>query len=172
MTKYYIRFGDIPEDELSGMGGWSNEIGVSCYHAVQIDGKFSVALPPILNNFNFNTLLSKIYHANAGNIKVYVISGKRVGTGGDGEPLLKNIKILRDITSNYVVTTNIKKVYKKNNEITKTNEECNELWWNGIKELTEKTGYYISAATDNYYLLRPTSERVKRMVKKKTTKNS
>ena len=33
--------------------------------------------------------------------KVYLVSGKKVGIGSDGEPVIKNVKIIKDLTEQF-----------------------------------------------------------------------
>lgn len=98
----FIRFGDIPKDERSviykGSGDgkylYGYEIGVSCYHASKIDGKYHIVLSHITKT-TLNTLHSLYYCFERE--KCFLVSGDLVGYGTDGEPLIKNVKILQTI---------------------------------------------------------------------------
>lgn len=99
---YFIRFGDIPENEISVVYSGSGdgqylkgyEIGVSCYNAKKIKNTWFIVLPHITKT-TLNTLHSLYY--NFDNRKSYLVKGKLVGYGSDGEPLLKNVKIIKEI---------------------------------------------------------------------------
>ena len=89
----FYRFGEIPEDECSSI--WNNndevigkEKGVSVYEAHKnINGTYSPVLPfPIIYNVKYFT----------GN--KYLVTGDLLDeTGTDGEPLIKNVKILKKL---------------------------------------------------------------------------
>lgn len=94
----YLRFGEIPENEKSGiykgdMGRVGEEIGVSCYRGVVIDDKVYIIMPHIPSS----TYYWLIDEYNRGKTPLYIISGKEVGIGTDGEPLLQNISIEKQI---------------------------------------------------------------------------
>lgn len=96
---YYVRFGDIPEDEESTV--WFNdemvrkEKGVSVYHAIVDEcGNVSVALTfPVTKT----TLYTFQYLIEYDKRPCYLVTGDCVGRGEDNEPLLKNVKIIREI---------------------------------------------------------------------------
>ena len=100
--KKYIRFGNIPENEASGI--WCDDIkvgeekGVSVYDAVMIDGQWRVVLPFPLNKkaVGFD-LYNFIGGKENGDFPMYLVQGDEVGKGSTNEPLLKNIKIIEKL---------------------------------------------------------------------------
>lgn len=86
-TPIYVRFGKIPP------GGKSHDFrdnrtlpGVSCYRALRLpNGK--VMLKQNTDDLRINARLLNAKRA------AYEITGKEVGTGSDGEPLLANAKL-------------------------------------------------------------------------------
>lgn len=102
--KKYIRFGNIPENEASGI--WRDDIkvgeekGVSVYDAVMIDGQWRVVLPFPLNK---NAVGFDLYNFIGGTqnedkpLPMYLVQGDEVGKGSTNEPLLKNVKIIEKL---------------------------------------------------------------------------
>lgn len=95
----YLRFGEIPDDEKSinylklsfrqmeilNYGEYpesAKEIGVSVF---EIDKNRM----PILNNLQLCSSLASRLGA-----KAYIVTGDIIGTGNDGEPLLKNVQVI------------------------------------------------------------------------------
>ena len=100
--KYYIRFGEIPEDERSSIYKHNSligyESGVSVYDACKIKDLWHAVLPLKLKPDTIDTFtLFRVYSKN----KVYLVTGKEIGVGNDGEPLLKNVKKRKDLTNIY-----------------------------------------------------------------------
>lgn len=100
--KKYIRFGDIPENEVSGI--WCDNIkvgeekGVSVYDAVMIDDQWRILLPfPPKKEVGFD-LYNFIGGTENGHFPMYLVEGDEVGKGSTNEPLLKNIKIIEKLT--------------------------------------------------------------------------
>ena len=100
-NKKYIRFGDIPENEVSCI--WRDTIkvgeekGVSVYDAVMIEGQWRVLLPfPIKKEVGFD-LYNFIGGTENGNLPMYLVEGDYVGKGTTNEPLLKNIRIIQKL---------------------------------------------------------------------------
>lgn len=103
--KHYIRFGEIPENEVSGI--YRGEIkvgeekGVSVYDAVEIDGEWRVVLPnPLLKEVGFdlyNFIQATEYMYESEHKPMYLVQGDEVGKGATNEPLLKNITIIRTL---------------------------------------------------------------------------
>lgn len=109
MTKY-LRFKDIPSNEHSNIycgdsGIVGEEIGVSC---IELDDNMNPIIPFNISNniltYNngvisfLNDLSWMIDDFISGRITAYIITGDIVGTGSDGEPLLRNIQILNKLT--------------------------------------------------------------------------
>ena len=94
----YLRFGQIPENEHSGIykgdqGKIGEEIGVSCYRGIVIDNKVYIIMPHVAST----TYYWLIDEYNRGKIPLYIIEGEEVGIGSDDEPLLRNVKIVQEI---------------------------------------------------------------------------
>lgn len=95
-TDVYIRFGDIPEGERStnNIDG-SKEEGVSVYAAeldrAPEDVDADVMYVPVGSKVQqVLLLLSRT---------TYLVTGDEVGTGVDGEPVLRNVEIATELTS-------------------------------------------------------------------------
>ena len=106
MGKRYIRFGEIPENEVSGIycGGEvkvGEEKGVSVYDAVEIDGEWRVVLPnPLLKEVGFDlyNFISNTKHlVETEHRPMYLVQGDEVGKGTTNEPLLRNVKIIKEL---------------------------------------------------------------------------
>ena len=106
--KAYIRFGDIPVNEVSGIyrvdEKISEEKGVSVYDAVMIDGKWRVVLPlPLMKEVGYdlyNFIQGTEYDEKSFPTEykpMYLVQGDEVGKGSTNEPLLKNVKIIRKL---------------------------------------------------------------------------
>ena len=99
--QYFYRFDDIPEAEYSSIWNNNNEIigkekGVSVYEAHKnINGTYSPVIPfptseKALNDF--------IYHIRYFTGNKYLVTGDLLDeTGTDGEPLIKNVKIIKEL---------------------------------------------------------------------------
>ena len=99
--KKYIRFSDIPKNEVSSI--WCDDVkvgeekGVSVYDAIKIDGQWRIVLPfPLKKEVGFD-LYNFIGGVKNRNIPMYLVQGDEVGKGSTNEPLLKNIKILKKL---------------------------------------------------------------------------
>ena len=122
--RFYIRFGPIPKDERSKVFCHGievgHEIGVSAYHGVEIDGVWHVVFPNPSNCNTIDTLQAFVGGPGPGSPSsdvVYVITGDQVGTGCDGEPLLRNIRIIKNITGQFVYNGNDDRAYEMSQEI-------------------------------------------------------
>ena len=106
--KHYIRFGDIPENETSGI--WrrgervGEEKGVSVYDAIMIDGEWRIVLPSELKveiGFDLYSFIERSYdernYPNEHHLPMYLVQGDEVGYGMTNEPLLKNVKIIKKL---------------------------------------------------------------------------
>lgn len=97
----FYRFGEIPKDECSSI--WNNndevigkEKGVSVYEAHKnINGTYSPVLPFPTNEMAFNDFIHYITYFTGNK---YLVTGDLLDeTGTDGEPLIKNVKILKKL---------------------------------------------------------------------------
>ena len=94
----YLRFGEIPIYERSGiykgdLGKIGEEIGVSCYNGVVVGDEVFIIMPHI----QATTYYWLLEEYNRGKTGLYIIDGDEVGKGSDGEPLLRNVRIIRQI---------------------------------------------------------------------------
>ena len=95
----YIRFGEIPENEQSRVYEDETIIdtldGVSVYHAITDEnGNISVGLALPVTRTSLYTLQSLIEYDNR---TCYLVEGDCVGRGTDNEPLIRNVKIIREL---------------------------------------------------------------------------
>ena len=96
----YIRFGDIPSNEKSkiyrGEEEISEEDGVSVYPAFEVDGNVVLGLTlPITKT----TLYTQQHLLEYDNRPCYLVSGDYVGKGADGEPLIKNVSVIKQLNN-------------------------------------------------------------------------
>lgn len=84
------------------------EIGVSCYNCCKINNKYRIILPNPITTASIHSLRSLInsviqdeYEVEKPN-KIYLVSGNSVGYGSDYEPLLSNVKVIKDITEDFI----------------------------------------------------------------------
>ena len=110
----YIRFGQIPENEKSKKGngilgdGFKSigyEDGVSVWNAVYLNDGYHLVAPLKSNSSTVGDFEKCAFPQNClgldKNTKIYVVTGNEVGRGSDNEPLLKNIKILKELPYDY-----------------------------------------------------------------------
>lgn len=97
----FYRFGEIPEDECSSIWNNNNEVigkekGVSVYEAHKnINGIYSPVLPFPTNEMAFNDFIYNVKYFTGNK---YLVTGDLLDeTGTDGEPLIKNVKILKKL---------------------------------------------------------------------------
>lgn len=108
----YIRIGTIPKDGKSKVwrGGTQvgEEVGVSCYDALFSHGKWNIVIPSPINEAKVSTLygllsqLGKLYKVDDPQ-RAYLVEGEWIGQGTDGEPLLRNVRIVEDITDDLTI---------------------------------------------------------------------
>jgi hypothetical protein len=94
----YLRIGQIPQNERSGIykgyhGKIGEEQGVSCYRGVVVGNKVYIIMPHVAST----TYYWLIDEYNRGKTPLYIIDGDEVGLGSDDEPVLRNVKIIREI---------------------------------------------------------------------------
>jgi len=95
----YIRFGEIPEGERSGVYHAGElvrkEDGVSVYDAKIDDrGNVSVCLPLPINANTLGTFRNLVEYENR---NCYLVNGEYIGKGSDNEPLIRNVNIIKKI---------------------------------------------------------------------------
>lgn len=109
--KFYIRIGDIPSEEKSkvyrGDAVVGYEDGVSVYDCIETDGLYRIVMPfPLTEGqgMTYECLIQEITQCRyeiENPRKVYLVSGMEVGKGHDNEPLIKDVKILKDLTDQF-----------------------------------------------------------------------
>ncbi len=117
--KKYLRFKDIPENEISGIyngdvGKIGEEIGVSCY---ELNDDYQITMPIDITKdkvdyhkgiYSFlNDLSWMVGDFIDGYITGYIITGDMVGIGSNGEPLLKNISIIKKLEPKEIIKKNV-----------------------------------------------------------------
>jgi|CXWL01.1.fsa_nt_gi hypothetical protein len=88
----YIRYGDLPKaGHSTDYSTGKKEKGISVYEA---------ELDPATDHIAFkgDALPAAIIQKTATGVPSYLVTGKRVGTGADGEPVLKNVQIVKRLT--------------------------------------------------------------------------
>lgn len=89
----------MPPYERSGI--WKSdqhigyEEGVSVYDCLEKDGKYEIVLPTPLTASSLYTIQGFILYNKR---RVYLVSGNEIGQGTDKEPIIKNIRIIKEIT--------------------------------------------------------------------------
>lgn len=97
----FYRFGEIPEDECSSIWNNNNEVigiekGVSVYEAHKnINGTYSPVLSFPTSEIALNSFIINVAYFTGNK---YLVTGDLLDeTGTDGEPLIKNVKILKKL---------------------------------------------------------------------------
>lgn len=91
--EYYYRFGDIPKDGKSAI--WKGEKvvgyenGVSVYECHKNEEGFFVPVIPF--PLTENGINDYYYHLQHFRGRRYIVHGERIGTGSNGEPIIKVI---------------------------------------------------------------------------------
>lgn len=102
MSKCYIRFGHIPNDEKSktyrGDAIIGEESGVSVWECV-----FANGIPfPILPQNASESAIADYFDFLFGNRPVYLVTGTELSERGSArEPLLKDVQIIKEYTEDY-----------------------------------------------------------------------
>ena len=113
--KEYIRFGELPEDGCSKRGNGiigdgyecvGKEKGVSVWDCVyNFDTDLYQLVAPHPTRFTYGDFTSMAFPDNCcgsdPNKKIYVVTGIEVGYGADNEPLLKDVKIVKELPFDY-----------------------------------------------------------------------
>ena len=112
MRDYYIRIGEIPSDEKSrihrGDAIIGEEEGVSVYNCVEINGFYHIVMPLPMKEGQGQTYECLIQNVTecrykiANPCRVYLVTGDEVGKGSDNEPVIRNVRIIKDITDYYI----------------------------------------------------------------------
>lgn len=112
--RFFIRFKNIPVNEISFIydGDWGKigeEIGVSCYEFIKQNKNYKIILSSISTGFLYD-LIRFLNDVETEQIPVYLIEAEQVGLGNYGEPVVKNIEIVRQL--NYIELANPLPKYK------------------------------------------------------------
>lgn len=96
----YIRFGRIPKDGKSkvylGDQVVSDEPGVSVWECVKANGMYYPVLPKNTNEHGISDYFSLLLYSDR---PVYLVTGSRIRINGhDNEPLLMNVKIIKELS--------------------------------------------------------------------------
>ena len=155
--KFYIRIGDIPSEEKSAVYKGDvvigYEDGVSVYDCVETDGLYRIVMPFPLKEgqgMTYECLIQEITQCryeieNPRN--VYLVSGIEVGKGHDNEPLIKEVKILKDLTGQFNTKNN-------NAEKTKTIEKLPRFKvGNRVKSKINQYEYTIIDIRKDVYIM-------------------
>lgn len=98
--KVYIRFGLIPKDDRSTIKSHGEvigkEIGVSVWECEIKKDKYHMVFPknPTEHTADDFDYMMNLYTEND---DIFLVTGTEVGKGSDGEPLLRNIKVIRQL---------------------------------------------------------------------------
>ena len=100
--KYYIRFGDIPKDEISkvhrGDAVIGDEKGVSVWDSAIANDVYFPILPQNPNENAVQDYFGFIW----GTKPVYLVTGDELNEkGACGEPLIVNVNIIKELTDSY-----------------------------------------------------------------------
>ena len=116
----FIRFGEIPEDKKSTIHYHTIEVGkedgLSVYHGVKIGDTWHVVYP---NPSNENTNCTfEVFVGGQGpgaprkDQKILLVTGRVIGTGCDGEPVINHVRILEDLTGKFIYDEHYDKAYE------------------------------------------------------------
>lgn len=95
LEKCYIRLGDIPKDELSLNHSTKNfEKGVSVFRGIVYKGNY---LPIVEYPEDAGTIIPMQSLFSYCGKPAYLVEGDEIGLGSDGEPLIKNVHIIKRI---------------------------------------------------------------------------
>lgn len=99
VKRLYIRFGDVPTNERSKIYRGEEEIGiengVSVYPAYyDANGNITLGLSLPITPTSLHTQQHLLEYDDR---PCYLVTGDYIGKGTDGEPLIRNIEILKEI---------------------------------------------------------------------------
>jgi len=97
----FIRFKNIPENEISGVYDGDcckiqDEFGVSCYQFIKQNENYNIILSSLETGF-LNDLIRFIERFEKKEIPAYLIEAEQVEIGNYSDPVVKNIKIIKEI---------------------------------------------------------------------------
>lgn len=99
----YIRFGEVPKDGKSKIHFGDKvagiEPGVSVWKAVKANGAYFPVLPEDVNESGIQDYFDELFDKDK---KVYLVTGRELAvTGHDNEPLLYDIKVIKELCHYY-----------------------------------------------------------------------
>lgn len=162
--KFYIRIGDIPSEEKSSVYRGDvvigYEDGVSVYDCIETDGLYRIVMPFPLKEgqgMTYECLIQEITQCRyeiENHRNVYLVSGIEVGKGNDNEPVIKNVKILKDLTEQFNTKND-------NTEETKTLEKLIEPKFKVGDKIIKRDSilnpWIVSSVSSEYYGLKSPS---------------
>lgn len=106
MDRMFIRIGDIPLNGKSkirfrGQEVVGEEIGVSVWDAANIYNKWHIVVPNPCDEDTIDDIHGGLLQAICYGNPIYLVTGSIIGIGSDGEPLLKKVKIIEDISNHF-----------------------------------------------------------------------
>lgn len=91
----YLRFGGLPEGGCSAAGLGFRECGVSVYPGIALeDGSYVLDFRRTVLGIDTRYLRALLLNARP----LYLVQGRRVGTGGTGEPVLSDVRIVEEVS--------------------------------------------------------------------------
>ena len=97
----FIRFGLVPKNERSKIFKRGKPIGfekgVSVYDCAKIRGKYLICLPYNCKECTVDSIHGCLLNHNISGQKVFLVDGRIMGYVSDNDPLIKNVKILKEI---------------------------------------------------------------------------
>ena len=169
--KFYIRIGDIPSNEKSkiykGDSAIGEEDGVSVYNCIKLNNIYHIVMPLPLKEgqgITYENLIQEIAQCRYEIEKprnVYLVSGMEIGKGHDNEPLIKDVKILKDLTGQFNTKNNnteetktleklVEPKFKDGDIVTCTNKNCTyTAIFKGMRD--NDSFHHYGVLTDNKY---------------------
>jgi len=132
----YIRFGRIPPGGRSGIGEqyreWAamrgygtvptHELGLSVY-GTRFNREYDKwELPELWTDTGPNTLGEFIEELVVGSKRVFLVEGQEIATGTDGEPLIVNARVLKELTCDDLLAEHIPFGLPEDHD-------CDPDWW-------------------------------------------
>ena len=156
--KFYIRIGDISSNEKSkiykGDSAIGEEDGVSVYNCIKLNNIYHIVMPLPLKEgqgITYENLIQEITQCRYEIEKprnVYLVSGMEIGKGHDNEPLIKDVKILKDLTGQF-------NTQNDSTEETKTLEKLVEPKFKVGDIITKRdsieNSWVVSSVSSEYY---------------------
>lgn len=131
--RFYLRFGEIPENEISGIYTGEEKVGeekgVSVYPMAMNMGDVYLGFPFPVTEKAINTLSQLTMYSMR---RCYIVKGDYIGRGSDREPLIKNVKVVGELDYQWraiePVLMPIKNTYSLRPEIKEEESEGKSIW--------------------------------------------